>query len=254
MKTTHAAAATVVSAAAVVVLSACGTGCPADCPAAEGISPAPAYAAASYEAAAEPHNQADVTFATAMVPHHQQAVQMAPLATDRSADGRVRSLAAAIQRAQEPEIQEMNAMLAAWCTTSPGRPAPQAPAGAPAPAPPAGTAGIPGMDHMSGRMDQMSDGTSHASDGMDHASDGMDHASDGMPGMMSAGQMRDLEQSSGPAFDRAFLTMMIAHHEGGVAMARTELASGANPQARALAQSIVDSQQREIAQMRGMLA
>ena len=37
-------------------------------------------------------------------------------------------------------------------------------------------------------------------------------------------------------------------------MARTELADGTNPQARALAQEILDVQQAEIAEMRALLA
>ena len=50
-----------------------------------------------------------------------------------------------------------------------------------------------------------------------------------------------------------FLEMMIAHHEGAVQMAQTELADGINPEARALAQKIIDAQQAEIGQMRQLL-
>jgi uncharacterized protein (DUF305 family) len=35
------------------------------------------------------------------------------------------------------------------------------------------------------------------------------------------------------------------HHRGAITMARTELAAGANPEAKALAQSIVDAQTAE---------
>jgi uncharacterized protein (DUF305 family) len=44
--------------------------------------------------------------------------------------------------------------------------------------------------------------------------------------------------------------MMITHHEGAVAMAKDELAQGANPEAKQLAQAIIDSQSTEIAEMR----
>ena len=51
-------------------------------------------------------------------------------------------------------------------------------------------------------------------------------------------------------FDRAFLRMMIPHHEGAVAMARAELSKGASPTLKALARSIMRTQQREIREMR----
>ena len=63
-----------------------------------------------------------------------------------------------------------------------------------------------------------------------------------------------LDRLSGAAFDRAFLEQMTAHHESALPMARTELADGTNPQARALAQEILDVQQAEITEMRALLA
>lgn len=80
---------------------------------------------------------------------------------------------------------------------------------------------------------------------------GMDHGT--MPGMMTHEQMMQLEAARGPEFDRMWLTMMIAHHEGAVRMAGTELAEGADPDAKALAQQIVDAQQAEIQQMQQLL-
>ncbi len=50
-------------------------------------------------------------------------------------------------------------------------------------------------------------------------------------------------------FDRTFIDDMVPHHRGAVEMARMELAQGKNPEARALAQRIIDSQSKEIAQM-----
>ncbi|MBN9794224.1 DUF305 domain-containing protein [Pseudonocardia sp. TMWB2A] len=75
----------------------------------------------------------------------------------------------------------------------------------------------------------------------------------GMTGMMSDEQMAGLGRASGAAFDRSFLEMMIAHHEGAVTMARAELDAGVDPRARELAQRIVDAQQAEIAEMRALL-
>ena len=49
--------------------------------------------------------------------------------------------------------------------------------------------------------------------------------------------------------DREFLTGMVPHHAGAVAMSQVELARGTNPQVRALAQTILSSQQQEIREM-----
>lgn len=74
-----------------------------------------------------------------------------------------------------------------------------------------------------------------------------------MPGMMSPEEMNRLEGLSGRAFDRAFLSMMIRHHEGAVTMARDELRGGVYEPARRLAASIVSSQSAEIAEMKRLL-
>ena len=74
-----------------------------------------------------------------------------------------------------------------------------------------------------------------------------------MPGTMSDNQMSQLRQATGAPFDRAFLQMMTAHHQGAIQMAQTELAAGQNPDAKALAQKIITAQQGEITQMRALL-
>ncbi|MEV7007028.1 DUF305 domain-containing protein [Streptosporangium sp. NPDC051022] len=79
------------------------------------------------------------------------------------------------------------------------------------------------------------------------------HEGHEMPGMMSGDEMAKLQAAKGAEFDRMFLKMMIAHHEGAIGMARTELEKGVNPEARQLAQNIESTQQAEIEQMRQML-
>ncbi|MFI6214488.1 DUF305 domain-containing protein [Nocardia brasiliensis] len=79
------------------------------------------------------------------------------------------------------------------------------------------------------------------------------HAGHNMPGIMTPEQMSALQAASGPDFDRQWLTMMIEHHTGAIAMAETELADGTNGDAKALARSIIDAQRAEIDTMRGML-
>ncbi|MEV6676528.1 DUF305 domain-containing protein [Streptomyces erythrochromogenes] len=81
----------------------------------------------------------------------------------------------------------------------------------------------------------------------------MDHSAHGTSGMMTAEQMDRLKKSSGAAFDTAFMELMVEHHEGAVAMAKTEQAQGSYPAAKAMADAIVTSQSAEIAQMNKLL-
>ena len=76
----------------------------------------------------------------------------------------------------------------------------------------------------------------------------------GMAGMMSDDQMAALTAASGPAFDKMFLEMMIAHHEGAIEQAKTEKADGEFSEALTLADEITASQQVEIDEMRGILS
>lgn len=72
-------------------------------------------------------------------------------------------------------------------------------------------------------------------------------------GMMSQADLDSLKGESGSAFDREFLSMMVQHHQGAIRMAETELSSGKNAAALALARSIQVTQQAEVASMKGLL-
>lgn len=65
-------------------------------------------------------NDADVTFLKGMVPHHEQALEMAQMARSRAASQEVRDLAQRIQDAQDPEITQMNSLLQQQDTTAAG--------------------------------------------------------------------------------------------------------------------------------------
>ncbi|WP_030512460.1 DUF305 domain-containing protein [Microbispora rosea] len=81
----------------------------------------------------------------------------------------------------------------------------------------------------------------------------MDHMDHGMPGMMSGEDMKKLEGLKGAAFDKAFLTMMIQHHEGAITMAKEEREAGVYEPARQMAGSIITSQSAEISTMKKLL-
>ena len=59
-------------------------------------------------------NDADVTFAQSMIPHHEQAVEMAKMAASHASTAEVKDLAAKIEAAQGPEIKKMSVWLKAW--------------------------------------------------------------------------------------------------------------------------------------------
>lgn len=63
-----------------------------------------------------------------------------------------------------------------------------------------------------------------------------------------------LEGLTGPAFDKEFLTRMIAHHTSAVQMAGVELGGGKNPQAKQLGEQITAAQKAEITEMQALLA
>ncbi|MFN2495106.1 MAG: DUF305 domain-containing protein [Pseudonocardiaceae bacterium] len=170
-----------------------------------GQPPASSTAPADHNQAG--HNQADITFAQGMIPHHAQAIEMARMATTRAESPQVQELAQRIEGAQGPEIVTMTGWLQQWGAEVPST-------------------------TMSGQG-------------------GMGH---GAGGMMSPDQMSQLGHASGAEFDQMFLQMMIQHHEGAIAMARTEIDNGENADAIALAEQIIRAQQAEIQEMQGLLA
>ena len=61
-------------------------------------------------------NAADEMFAVMMIPHHEQAVEMADLVPTRTTNPDLLALAAAIKGAQDPEITQMQGWLGTWGT------------------------------------------------------------------------------------------------------------------------------------------
>jgi uncharacterized protein (DUF305 family) len=70
---------------------------------------------------------------------------------------------------------------------------------------------------------------------------------------MSDADMTALKNADGAEAGRLFLTQMIAHHQGAIEMAQTEIRDGQYPAAVSMARSIVTTQQQEIDTMNGIL-
>jgi uncharacterized protein (DUF305 family) len=171
-------------------------------------------ASASASSSTRDHNDADVMFAQHMIPHHQQAVEMSDdLLAKQGIDARVTDLATQIKGAQGPEITQMRGWLDQW--------------------------GNPPMPPMA---------PSEGHDG--HDMPGM--SGDSM-GMMSDEQMGALKNAAGVEAARLFLTGMITHHEGAIAMAQKEIKDGTFAPAVELARAVVKTQQQEIDTMKGIL-
>ena len=73
-------------------------------------------------------------------------------------------------------------------------------------------------------------------------------ANDEDMGMATAAQVQALRRASGPEVERQFLTLMIAHHRGGVTMAQAALELAQCPEVHPLTGAITTSQQSEIVQ------
>lgn len=103
----RAAAVAALTLAVGLVLSACTSTAPTPSPSVS-ASPTASEGAADF-------NDADAMFAMMMIPHHEQAIEMADLVLGKEGvDQRVIDLAEAIQAAQRPEIERLQGWLADW--------------------------------------------------------------------------------------------------------------------------------------------
>ncbi|MEN9647298.1 MAG: hypothetical protein RLY57_102, partial [Candidatus Parcubacteria bacterium] len=70
---------------------------------------------------------------------------------------------------------------------------------------------------------------------------------------MMASMNGELEGKTGAEFDKAFLTEMIVHHEGAVAMAKLALQHAEHQEVKDLATAIISAQNKEIGDMKSWL-
>ncbi|MDJ0334323.1 DUF305 domain-containing protein [Salinibacterium sp. G-O1] len=171
-------------------------------------------------------SSAEAGFARDMQVHHNQAVEMAMIVRDVTADPDIRLLAYDIATSQAQQSGQMFGWLAQWGL-------PQA-------------ATDPSMTWMS--LPPLGE-TSH-----DHAAETAHAPGSQMPGLATREQITELSASDSVAAERLFLELMIAHHAGGVEMAEAVVERSENRVVLDLAGSIVKAQSSEIELMTRMLA
>ena len=157
--------------------------------------------------------------------HHAQAVEMALLVRDRTDDETVRTIAYDIAVTQASQSGAMYGLLDAWSL-------PQ----------------LSGQPAMTWTLLPTIDGSQGGGHQMDP------DAPAGMPGLATAAEIEQLRDATGDDAVRLFLTLMIAHHEGGVEMADAVLARSDVPQVVSLATGIRTAQLAEITAMQELLA
>ncbi len=159
---------------------------------------------------------ADAGFARDMQTHHLQAVEMSLLVRDRSTDQQLRTVAYDILTSQQQQAGQMYGWLVQW-----------------------------GLPQTSSRPPMAWVGGEHAEA---HA-----ETSGAMPGMATAEQIDALEVAEGTEAERLFLTLMIAHHRGGVAMADAAVDGARTDEVVGLARAISAAQTTEITLLEQML-
>jgi uncharacterized protein (DUF305 family) len=176
--------------------------------------PEPSAGAKPTVASSKPYNDADVMFATDMIPHHAQAMVMVDLTMGRKLDPRVVAVAEDIRSGHVPEIEQLVDLLNEWDN----QPIPQT-----------------SRDHVNAH--------GHGETGVETS----------VPGMHSAEEMEALEAAKGPEFRTMWLEMMIKHHQGAIDMAVTEENDGEDETATNLASDIVESQATQVKTMQKLL-
>lgn len=107
MRRPHRTASAVAALALLLTAAGCGGGD-------DSGSASPAETKASQQAEGSPHDDADVTFAQEMVPHHRQAVAMTKLTEGHDLDPQVQDLVDGIATTQSGEIDRMTGWLKGW--------------------------------------------------------------------------------------------------------------------------------------------
>ncbi|CAN5355453.1 DUF305 domain-containing protein [soil metagenome] len=189
---------------------------------------------------------AEAGFARDMQVHHQQAIDMALIIRDQTTDPEIRQLAYDIATSQGQQSGQMFAWLNVWGL-------PQA-----SPVPAMTWMLLPTLDHNNAdhgmNMGAASTPTPGSTAAAGQAAAGQVTPGQAMPGMASQADITRLGQLSGVEAEKLFLTLMIAHHRGGVQMAEALIARSTNATVLAVADTIITAQTGEIAYMQHLLA
>jgi uncharacterized protein (DUF305 family) len=162
---------------------------------------------------------------------------MALIVRDRTDDPAIRSLAYDIATSQSQQSGQMYAWLNDWGL-------PQARPGE-------------SMEWMSAPTLDGSRGQGHdhgTTAGGDTASTDAPTTSGSMPGMATDDDLARLQASTGTDAEVLFLTLMLAHHRGGVEMADAVIERSDHPLVTTLARAIVFAQSGEIDYMETLLS
>jgi uncharacterized protein (DUF305 family) len=175
---------------------------------------------------------AEAGFARDMQVHHQQAVAMAMTIRDETTDPDIRRLAYDIALGQSQGAGQLYGYLVDW----------NLPQASPEPA----------MTWMS--LPPLAG--ANESHQHEHAATTPAGIVPGgaMPGYATDAQLAKLGGLTGIPAERYFLTLMIAHHKGGIEMAQSVLQRSSYAPITAFARNLVAVQQTEITTMRAMLA
>jgi len=77
---------------------------------------------------------------------------------------------------------------------------------------------------------------------------------DEMDGLASQSELDSLAAATGDAASKIFVTLMINHHKGGIAMANYAIEHGSNTDVINMAKSMIKGQQAEVGEMQAILA
>ena len=171
----------------------------------------------------------DIGYAQSMIQHHNQALVMSSL-IEAQASEPVARLARSIIKAQTSEIEQLKGWLIAL----------EAPM-------------IPADGDWMGWMREVAS-LLNINERLYLAR--CDNDPNGMEGLASPSQIKQLADQSTPieAREQLFLQLMIKHHQGAVEMSTLPARHAATRYMRHLASHVVESQSREMALMKGLLA